>query len=140
MGVTQMTVAGSWDNLGMSSLQTLRNAHLITRFVLVWFALFIGVAVASPWVKPQSSQMVCSAMGGVKLVQADAAGADVVGVSHTALDCPACLPLIAPPVVDLLAPLSTGSLSHVLQPLPAARLASLLGQPWQARAPPIFFA
>jgi hypothetical protein len=125
----------------MFSLQTLRNAHLITRFVLVWFALFIGVAVASPLVKPQSSQMVCSAMGGMKLVQADAAGADVDGVlSHTALDCPACLPLIAPPVVDLLAPLPTVSLSHVLQPLPAARLASLLGQPWQARAPPIFFA
>ena len=125
----------------MFSLQTLRNAHLITRFVLVWFALFIGVAVASPLVKPQSSQMVCSAMGGMKLVQADAAGADVDGVlSHTALDCPACLPLIAPPVVDLLAPLPTVSLSHVLQPLPAARPASLLGQPWQARAPPIFFA
>ena len=140
MGVTQMTVAGSWDNLVMSSLQTLRNAHLITRFVLVWFVLFIGVAVASPWVKPEAVQLVCSAMGGVKLVQADAAGSDVVGVAHTALDCPACLPLIAPPVADLLAPLPTGSLSHVLQPLPAARLASLLGQPWQARAPPIFFA
>lgn len=125
----------------MSSLQTLRNAHLITRFVLVWFALFIGVAVASPLVKPEAVQLVCSAIGGVKLVQADAAGADVDGVvSHTALDCPACLPLIAPPVVDLLAPLPMGSLSHVLQPLPAARLASLLGQPWQARAPPIFFA
>jgi hypothetical protein len=39
-----------------------------------------------------------------------------------------------------LAPLPSGNLSHVLQPLPAARLAGLLGQPWQARAPPIFFA
>ena len=125
----------------MFSLQTLRNAHYLTRFVLVWFALFVGAAVASPLVKPEAVHLVCTAIGGVKLVQVDAAGADVDGVvSHTALDCPACLPLIASPVVDLLAPLPTGSLSHVLKPLPAARLASLLGQPWQARAPPIFFA
>jgi hypothetical protein len=125
----------------MFSLQSLRNAHRLTRFVLVWFALFVGAAVASPLVKPEAVQLVCSAMGGVKLVQADAAGAEVDGVvSHTALDCPACLPLIAPPAADLLAPLPTGHLSHVLQPLRAARLASLLGQHWQARAPPIFFA
>jgi hypothetical protein len=126
----------------MFSLQSLRNAHHLTRFVLVWFALFVGVAVASPLVKPEAVHLVCSAIGGVKLVQADAAGSELLDgvVFHTALDCPACLPLIAPPVADLLAPLPTGSLSHVLQPLPAARLASLLGQPWQARAPPIFFA
>ncbi len=125
----------------MFSLQTLRNAHCLTRLVLVWLALFVGAAVASPLVKPEAVHLVCSAMGGVKLVQGDAAGAEVDGVvAHSALDCPACLPLIAPPVADMLVPLPTGHLSHVLQPLPAARLASLLGQPWQARAPPIFFA
>ena len=125
----------------MFSLQTLRNAHHLTRLVLVWFALFVGAAVASPLVKPEAVHLVCSAMGGLKLVQADAAGSELDSVvSHTALDCPACLPLIAPPVVDMLAPLPMGNLSHVLQPLPAAQLASLLGQPWQARAPPIFFA
>ncbi len=125
----------------MFSLQTLRNAPSLTRLVLVWFALFVGVAVASPLVKTEAVHLVCSAIGGVKLVQVDAAGADVDGVvAHTALDCPACLPLIAPPLADIFAPLPTGNLSHVLQPLPAARLASLLGQPWQARAPPVFFA
>ena len=125
----------------MFSLQSLRNANRLTRFVLVWFALFVGAAVASPLVKPEAVHLVCSAIGGVKLVQVDAAGADVdSAVAHTALDCPACLPLIAPPVADMLAPLPSGNLSHVLQPLPAARLAGLLGQPWQARAPPIFSA
>jgi hypothetical protein len=125
----------------MFSLQILRNAHRLTRFVLVWFALFVAAAVASPLVKPEAVHLVCSAIGGVKLVQVDAAGADVdAAVAHSALDCPACLPLIAPPVADMLAPLPSGNLSHVLQPLPAARLAGLLGQPWQARAPPIFFA
>jgi hypothetical protein len=125
----------------MFSLQILRNAHRLTRFVLVWFALFVAAAVASPLVKPEAVHLVCNAIGGVKLVQVDAAGADVdAAVAHSALDCPACLPLIAPPVADMLAPLPSGNLSHVLQPLPAARLAGLLGQPWQARAPPIFFA
>lgn len=125
----------------MFSLQSLRNAHRLTRYVLVWFALFVGAAVASPLVKPEGVQLVCTAIGGVKMVQVDAAGADVdAAAAHAALDCPACLPLIAPPAADLLTPLPTGNLSYVLQPLPAARLASLLGQPWQARAPPIFFA
>ena len=125
----------------MFSLQSLRNAHRLTRFVLVWFALFVAAAVASPLVKPEAVHLVCNAIGGVKLVQVDAAGADVdAAVAHSALDCPACLPLIAPPVADMLAPLPSGNLSHVLQPLPAARLAGLLGQPWQARAPPVFLA
>ena len=124
----------------MFNLQFLRNAHRLTRFMLVWFALFVGAAVASPLVKPEAVHLVCSAIGGVKLVQFDAAGADADAAAHTALDCPACLPLIAPPVADVFAPLPTGQLSHVLQPLPAARLASLLGQPWQARAPPVFLA
>jgi hypothetical protein len=125
----------------MFSLQSLRNAHSLTRHVLVWFAVFVGVAVASPLVKPEAVQLVCSAIGGLKLVQTDAAGDESSGAAlHTALDCPACLPLIAPPAADVLAPLPTGNLSHVLQLLPAARLASLLGHPWQARAPPIFLA
>ena len=102
-------------------------------------ALAPTAAVASPLVKPEATQLVCTAMGSMKLVQADADDNGAAAL-HTALDCPACLPLIAPPAADLLAPLPTGNLSHVLQPLPAARLASLLGQHWQARAPPIFFA
>ena len=125
----------------MFNLQSLRNAHRLTRFMLVWFALFVGAAVASPLVKPETVHLVCSAIGGVKLVQVDAAGADVDALAaHSALDCPACLPLIAPPVADVLAPLPLGHLSDVLPHLLTARLASLLGQPWQARAPPIFFA
>ena len=92
----------------MFNLQSLRNANRLTRFLLVWLVLFVGSAVASPLVKPEAVHLVCTAIGGVKLVQLDAAGADVdSAASHTALDCPACLPLIAPPVADVLAPLTT---------------------------------
>jgi hypothetical protein len=124
----------------MISLQSLRNANRLTRFLLMWLVLFVGAAVASPLVKPEAVHLVCSAIGGVKLVQVDAAADVDAAAALTALDCPACLPLIAPPAAEVLDSLPTGNLSHVLQPLPAARLASLLGQPWQARAPPFFFA
>lgn len=115
-------------------MQTLRNAHLLTRFVLVWFALFIGVAVASPWVKPQETQMVCSAMG-MKMVDAQASGDQTPPGSG--MDCPLCLPVAAPPGVVVQAPVQ-GRLSYALQSTEQARLAALIGQPWQARAPPSF--
>lgn len=123
----------------MSCLQVLRNAHVLTRLVLVWLALFIGAAVATPWLKSPSVEMVCSGMGGTKMVQTDAGDAPSL-LGDASLDCPACLPLIAPPVAILATDLSRGALSQVLLPQSAARLSSLPGQPWQARAPPVFLA
>ena len=123
----------------MSCLQALRNAHVLTRLVLVWLALFIGAAVATPWLKSPSVEMVCSGMGGTKMVQTDAGDAPSL-LGDARLDCPACLPLIAPPVAILAADLSPVALSQVLLLQSAARLVSLPGQPWQARAPPVFLA
>ena len=40
----------------------------LARLVLVWFALFIGVAIASPILNPTETQMVCSSAGGMKMV------------------------------------------------------------------------
>ena len=120
----------------MFSLQSLRNAHHLTRFMLVWFALFIGVAAASPLVNPEGVQLVCTTAGSVKLLQLDADGEEAQS-SHQGLHCPLCLPVAAPPVVSVSAPVHVG-LSHALRPLEQARLASLIGLPWQARAPPSF--
>ncbi len=80
----------------MQAMQTLRNAHQIARFVLVWFALSIGVAIASPVVKPQSLQLVCSAAGAVKVL-ADLGGDDGNAPLPHTLDCPLCAALSAPP-------------------------------------------
>ena len=120
----------------MSALQTLRNAHHLTRLVLVWFALFIGVAVASPLVHAEGVQLVCTSAGTVKLVQLDADGEDAQS-QHKGLHCPLCLPSAAPAQVSVQAPVHVG-LSYALMPLEQARLASLIGLPWQARAPPSF--
>ena len=72
----------------MSCLQVLRNAHVLTRLVLVWLALFIGAAVATPWLKSPSVEMVCSGMGGTKMVQTDAGDAPSL-LGDASLDCPA---------------------------------------------------
>jgi hypothetical protein len=115
-------------------MQTLRNARWITRLVLVWFALFIGAAIASPLVKPVSGQMVCSAMGGMKMVM-DADG-DQGTQPSASMDCPLCAPVITPPSPAARAFAPPSALSHALQPVAAARIAGLTGAPLPPRGPP----
>ena len=117
-------------------MQTLRNSIQIARFMLVWFVLSIGVAVASPAVNPKTMELVCSASGAAKLVvqgEDDSASAS----SHL-LDCPLCAAVGAPPVAiktDLSQP---SPLSHVMQPVEAARIASATAPPLPSRGPPSF--
>lgn len=118
----------------MFCLQSLRNAHHLTRFVLVWFVLFMGAAVASPVVNPGNVQWVCTSDGEVQLVVAHDAVQNTSDSSH-GMHCPLCLPMAAPPLVQPLAHAQVG-LSHALNSLELARLAALIGLPWQARAPP----
>ncbi|MBD8049844.1 DUF2946 family protein [Limnohabitans radicicola] len=118
----------------MSALQTLRNAHFITRLVLVWFALFIGASVASPLIKPQASQMVCSAMGGMKMVMTDDSG-DNQTLSG-GMDCPLCAHVSAPPPAAVSGFESVSALAHALRPIPAAHIAWLTGSPLPPRGPP----
>ena len=116
------------------AMQSLRNAHLLTRLVLVWFALFIGASVASPLVKPQETQMVCSAMGGMKMVMGDDAGDSQT--SSGGMDCPLCAHVSAPPpaVVMCFEPVNT--LAHALRPIPAAHIAWSTRAPLPPRGPP----
>jgi hypothetical protein len=119
------------DNQGM---QALRNASLLARLVLAWFALFIGVAVASPLVNPVGVELVCTASGGAKLmVKGEGNGGQSVG--HT-LDCPLCAATGAPPPVAAVAAVYEPALAHVLHSIPAARIAALTAAPLPARGPP----
>jgi Protein of unknown function (DUF2946) len=80
-------------------MQHLRNARFLARFMLVWFALSIGVAIASPMVKPQGMQLICTGAGAMKVI---ATGDDgkAPPSSHT-LDCPLCASISAPPPMDM---------------------------------------
>ena len=70
-------------------MQTLRNAHHLARFVLVWFVLTLGVAIASPVVHPRAMELICSDAGAYKLVVRGEADGGLVK-NHT-LECPMCV-------------------------------------------------
>jgi len=116
-------------------MQTLRNAHLIARFVLVWFALSIGVAIASPMVNPQSLQLVCSGSGSMKVISMDADGKSTSTVSHT-LDCPLCASISAPPPVDIIGFSSVAPRSYSAPVQDTGSFTPVLATPPPARGPP----
>jgi hypothetical protein len=118
----------------MAAMQTLRNARHIARLVLVWFALSIGVAIASPIIKPQAMELICSGSGAMKvIVKTDDGVKEQSG--HT-LDCPLCASISAPPPVVRLTVEPIQPLGHVLQSIPAAHIAALIAAPLPARGPP----
>lgn len=119
----------------MPCLQTLRRTRWLTRLVLVWFALFVGAAIASPMVKPVAGQMVCTSMGGMKMVVDDEAGR--AAAPTASVDCPLCAPTPLPPPPPAHVANPPRGLPHALQSLPAARIAGLTGAPLPPRGPPV---
>ena len=115
-------------------MQTLRNARLIARLVLVWFALSLGAAIASPLVAPKAVELVCSGASVKLVVQGD--DGQMADLGHSSLDCPLCAITSAPPPLAEVAVEPPHPLSHALSPIVAAHIAGRIGAPWQARAPP----
>jgi len=116
-------------------MQTLRRFTNLTRFVLVWFVLSLGAAVASPIVKPQDILLVCSASGATKaLVQNDDGSTSELGAS--AMDCPLCVTAGAPPPVASLQAEPRQPLAYALQSIPSAHIAARTAAPLPARGPP----
>jgi hypothetical protein len=116
-------------------MQALRRARFLARLVLAWFALSLGVAIASPLVKPSNIELVCSGSGAMKLLVKGEG--DSKTTSHT-LDCPLCAGLAAPPPVASLHIPFAPLLGHAVQPIPSARIAALTAAPLPARGPPAF--
>lgn len=116
-------------------MQALRNASFLARLVLAWFALSIGLAVASPLVKPAGMQLICSGGGMVQLLATGDDGG-LLPATH-ALDCPLCAapgappPFVGGPAEPLL------PLAQAVQSIPSARIAALTAAPLPARGPPL---
>ena len=117
----------------MRAMQTLRRAHVLARLVLAWFVLSIGVAVASPVVAPKSMELVCTTAGVAKLV---AQGDEDTQASNHLLDCPLCAATGAPPTTVNTTLTQPSPLSHAVQPIEAARIASATAPPLPSRGPP----
>ena len=111
-----------------------RNARQIARFVLVWFALSIAAAIASPMVRPQAMEVICSSVGGMKLIAA--AHGDTTEASWHTLDCPMCAMLGAPPAPATVQVQAPQPLSYAMQPAVAAHIAWITAAPMPARGPP----
>jgi hypothetical protein len=117
----------------MQAMNTFRQLRHLTRFVLVWFALSLGVAMASSLVAPKATQLVCSSGGAIKVVQAD--GDDETGTSHH-LDCALCMAVALPPAPSSVKVAPVSPLSHALQPTAAAHITSATAPPLPSRGPP----
>jgi len=115
-------------------MQAFRQLRHLTRFVLVWFALSLGVAMASSLVAPKATELVCTSGGMVKLVAVD--GTDSAAPSHAQMDCALCMPVALPPAPCVVSWVQPSPLSHALQPTAAAHIASATAPPLPSRGPP----
>lgn len=116
-------------------MRNLRHFTILARLVLAWFVLSLGVAVASPIVKPQDVLLVCSGSGAMKvLVKADDGSTSEVG--STSMDCPLCANVSAPPSVFSPRVEPFQPLAYALQSIPAAHIAARTAAPLPPRGPP----
>ena len=116
-------------------MQALRQAQQLSQWVLVWFLLSLGVAIASPLVKPQALELVCSGSGAMKVLVYTDDGLQELPAQHS-LDCPLCGATSLPPAQHALLAPAQLALSYALQGNEAAHIASRIGAPLPARGPP----
>lgn len=116
-------------------MRSLRHFTILTRLVLAWFVLSLGVAVASPIVKPQDMLLVCTGSGAMKVL-VKAIDGSTSEVASSTMDCPLCASVSAPPPVASPGAEPAQPLAYALQPIPAAHIAARTAAPLPARGPP----
>jgi hypothetical protein len=110
---------------------------LLHRWVLAWFMLSLGVAVAAPVAQPQSMELVCSGTGSIRVVVHTDDGVHEEG--RLTMDCALCAPSGAPPAWPAMRLPSPPPPAYAVRPIPMARLAAATRSPLPARGPPPLF-
>ena len=103
----------------MFALTTTRR--LCARWVLAWYVLFVGVSVLAATLQPKTMDVVCSAMGIMKLV---VQGEGDAAPLSSSMDCPLCAhatPALPLPTVAALAHVPDAR-AYIVQALPEALL------------------
>lgn len=121
----------------MNFLHILRNTPWLAKLALLWFALTLGAAVASPMVNPQTELVICTGIGMLKVVLTNGGSFATAPVdTGDAAFCHLCMVsgAPAPVVVNTVEPHQP--LRHVLQSIPAAIITALTGAPPPGRGPP----
>lgn len=67
-----------------------------TRWIVLVLLFCMGIATASPLVKPKAMVLVCTGANGLVLVDTETGG-DAAKLGAMALDCADCLPTVLPP-------------------------------------------
>jgi hypothetical protein len=111
-----------------------RPGIALIRWVLLWFALSLGVAIASPVVHPQAVELVCSATGSVKAIVHTDDGTQELGTGH--MDCPLCVLAGAPPATPVVELPTPQPLARAVSPFASAHIAAVAAAPLPARGPP----
>ena len=109
--------------------------HSLSRLVLIWYVLFVGVSVLAATLQPKTMDVVCSAMGIMKVV---VQGEGDAAPLSSSMDCPLCAH-----ATPTLPPLTAAALAHVpdprafiVQALPEALLLARTAPPLPSRGPP----
>ena len=121
----------------MEAIQCLRNVRVLARWVLTLYVLTIGVAIAAPLFHDDPLTLLCSAAGGVKLVQVDTDDADTPSTETHLLDCVMCLTGTLPPETARIAVFLDFDNERYFSPV--ARLRSRTPVTASARDPPSAF-
>ena len=118
----------------MSFLHTLRNTPWLAKLALLWFALTLGAAVASPLVNPQDELLICTSAGMVKVVLN--ADGSVTTSPSAGVHCPLCVVGGAPPSHVSLARLPVQPVGQLLPTIQRVCLTAASAAPPPARGPP----
>lgn len=114
--------------------------RLMTRWrcwVLAWFALSLGAAIASPLVQPHAWELICGSSGTTVVLAADTAqdpSLDMAGAPG--IDCPLCLLVNTPPVPPQVGWAPQPVAHHLVTAVPGRWVAVWTAIPPPARAPP----
>lgn len=119
----------------MRGMHALRHFTFLTRLVLAWFVLSLGVAVASPLVAPQDLQMVCTGAGAMKVMVTTDDGS-THELAGTTMDCALCVPVAPPPAMVQVVVEPIHPLAYALQGIPSAHIAARTAAPLPPRGPP----
>lgn len=118
----------------MSLFHTLRTSHRTVRLALLWFALTLGAAVASPVIHPQTELVVCTGVGLQKvLINADGS---VSSSTDSGISCPLCVMGDAPPPVTYSGVAAVYATGQAVPIAPVAPAVTFTATPPPARGPP----
>ena len=111
-----------------------RTLLSLRMWVLAWFVLALGVAVASPVVQPHSLEIVCSGTGATKILLHTSSATLELGVHGS--ECPLCLVPGAPPAPPSLVPPVLTPLAHARALFFSSPVVAATAAPPPARGPP----